>query len=550
MSKKAVQAVKQGDLKLHPKTFEKEWNRWLTNCRDWCISRQLVWGHQIPAYKINDKIWIAAKSCEEAERKFNDKFPGVSVEKIERDQDVLDTWFSSGLLPFSVFNWPETNEDFKKLFPLSLLETGHDILFFWVARMVMLSMELTGQVPFKEVLLHGIICDAYGRKMSKSLGNVIAPDQIIHGSTLAELQKETEASVALGILSKSELEKSLDGQKKMFPFGIKECGIDSLRFTLLSHNIKQHFISFDVTDTHTNRNFFNKIFQAIKFSNNLAEQQEIVIRDIKTLEGVELSEMDRWLLSRLGNTVGIVRQSMNNYRFHIATAALKSFLYENLCNVYLESAKALRLSKNNEKIATASKVSNVAISVAIDHLEPFTPFLASQLKNYLPMDCEISPENYIDEALEKKVEILLQICQSIREMKGECRITKRIPSEVQILIKSAEHESFLKSHAEVIKVLTFTDDLAMTTNSEIFEAEDFIALSTAGHLCSFGIRTLNKNSLKLENLVNQKKFVKLENELMNLMNAVNNDGYRQNASERVKQKHQDKVRFKQKLIKF
>lgn len=301
MSKKAVEVVARGELKITPQSFEKEWNRWLSNSRDWCISRQLWWGHQIPAYKIvttdGKETWIAAKSQEEAEMKFKENFSNAQF-TIERDSDVLDTWFSSGLLPFSAYNWPDTNDDFKKFFPLSLMETGHDILFFWVARMVMLSLELTGQLPFKEVLLHGIICDAYGRKMSKSLGNVVRPDNIINGASLGELQRETEAAAKQGILSQAELEKSLDGQKKMFPLGIKACGIDALRFTLLSQNIKQHFISFDATEGFTNMKFFNKIYNATKFVTSMAESSRISIKDIRSLDGLKLSEMDLWILSR------------------------------------------------------------------------------------------------------------------------------------------------------------------------------------------------------------------------------------------------------------
>lgn len=399
------------------------------------------------------------------------------------------------------------------------------------------------RVPFKEVLLHGIICDSYGRKMSKSLGNVIAPDQIINGATIEELQKETEASVKKGIISESELEKSLDGQRRMFPYGIKECGIDSLRFTLLSHNIKHHFISFDVTDAHTNRNFFNKIYQAVKFANILAEQQKVVIMDVKNLEGLEISEMDRWLLSRLGKTLEIVNQSMENYSFHSATTALKTFLYDNLCNVYLETTKMMRAKNDNAKIANSSKVLNFALAESVKYLEPFTPFLASELKLHLPMNCEVSLESYIDEVLEKRVQNVLEICESIREMKSECRITRKIPSEIQILIKSKSDKSFFESHAENIQALTQTDDLQLTTNAELFEAEEFIALSTAGPLCSFGIRTLDKNSEKIKNSLNQKKFMKLEKELINMMNAVNNDGYKLKASEKVQQKHKEKVNF-------
>lgn len=544
MSKKAVEVVKSGELKIHPQVFEKEWYRWLTNSRDWCISRQLWWGHQIPAYRVTtsdgNETWIAAKSEEEAEKKFKEKNPSAECVTIKRDQDVLDTWFSSGLLPFSVFNWPNTNDDFNKFFPLSLMETGHDILFFWVARMVMLSMELTGKLPFKEVLLHGIICDSYGRKMSKSLGNIILPDQVINGATPAQLQKETELSFKKGILNETELEKSLAGHRVMLPYGIKECGIDSLRFTLCSQNIKQHFITFDVVDCFTTKKFFNKIFNAVKFSCSLSEHSQIVVKDIKTLEGLKLSEMDRWLLSRLGKTVRTMKSSMDSYSFHLATAALKNFFYGNLCDVYLETSKQNRLQVN-EKSRNNSLVLNTCLAVGLDHLEIFAPFLANEIKPYTAVNCVINVEDYIDDELENQIENLLKICESIREVKGVCRITNKISSEVQILIKSPSDENFFNTHSESIRALTFTNNLSLTTNAEEFENEDFIGTSTAGHMCSFGIRRLDEQSGKVDSLINQKKFIKLEAQLMNLMRTANHESYQKNANEKVQKKHKERV---------
>ncbi|VEN44184.1 unnamed protein product, partial [Callosobruchus maculatus] len=214
-------------------------------CRDWCISRQLWWGHQIPAYSCHlldepdKKVWVAAED-ETAALEEGRAILGSGSQDIviERDEDVLDTWFSSALQPFSAFGWPKQSAALSKFYPLSVMETGHDILFFWVARMVMLGTNLTGQLPFKEILLHGIICDAHGRKMSKSLGNIIAPENVIEGISLKDLAAATKASYETGVLAKDELEKALQGQRKMFPDGIPECGADALRFTLLSHNIK------------------------------------------------------------------------------------------------------------------------------------------------------------------------------------------------------------------------------------------------------------------------------------------------------------------------
>lgn len=237
----AIEAVKNGSLKLIPENNEKIWFNWLENIRDWNISRQLWWGHQIPVYEASGgdkKIWVSAMDEEEAKTKARSLF-GVGVDiKVVPETDVLDTWFSSGIFPLFSLGWPKTDKEFENRFPFPLLETGNDILFFWVARMVMLSLMLTGRLPFEKVVLHGVVCDARGRKMSKSLGNVVAPEDVIFGATVAELAENVVEGYKKGLLSDDEVRASLAGQKKLFPNGIPECGVDALRFTLCSQAIQ------------------------------------------------------------------------------------------------------------------------------------------------------------------------------------------------------------------------------------------------------------------------------------------------------------------------
>lgn len=427
MAARAVNAVKSGELKIIPQNFENEWFRWLENCRDWCISRQLWWGHQIPAYKVKSEdgrdFWVAARNLEEAKKKAEDKLK-ISNFSITQDQDVLDTWFSSGILPFSVFNWPENSQDLKKYFPLDLMETGHDILFFWVARMVMLSQELTGKLPFKEILLHGIICDAHGRKMSKSLGNVIVPEQVINGISLQNLQKETENSHKRGILSQSEMKISMEGQSKMFPNGIPECGTDALRFTLCSSNIKNHFITFDVQECYTNKLFFNKIWQATKYTIQSADSLNIKLKDANSLQGFELSDMDRWILCKLRDTSKTVENSLRDYNFHLATQSLKTFFYNNFCDVYLETTKKNILLKNRQGLGHCNVLA-ICLAKGLDLMECFTPFLSQQLQKHLPPNFEISLGEFEVVDLQKNVEEMLEICASIRQLKNEINITRK-----------------------------------------------------------------------------------------------------------------------------
>ncbi|KAG2468866.1 SYVC ligase, partial [Polypterus senegalus] len=276
MGRQAAEAVRSGELKIIPEAHLKTWFNWMDNIRDWCISRQLWWGHRIPAYfvTVNDpsvppgedtdgKYWVSGRSENEALQKASRVF-GVSEVKISlrRDEDVLDTWFSSGLFPFSIFGWPNQNEDLQVFYPGTLLETGHDILFFWVARMVMLGLKLTGKLPFKEVYLHAVVRDAHGRKMSKSLGNVIDPLDVITGISLEGLH----AQLADSNLDQAETERAKQGQKSDYPNGIPECGTDALRFALCAYTSQGRDINLDVNRILGYRHFCNKLWNATKFA--------------------------------------------------------------------------------------------------------------------------------------------------------------------------------------------------------------------------------------------------------------------------------------------
>lgn len=240
LADEAVKAVKDGRIKIRPEKAEKSYFKWLEGINDWCLSRQLWWGHQAPAYFIeiegspgddsDGERWVTGRTEEAAFEKAKAKFPGKSI-TLRRDEDVLDTWFSSGLWPFSTLGWPQETHDMKTLYPTSVLETGWDILFFWVARMIMLGLKLTGEVPFREVYCHSLVRDSEGRKMSKSLGNVIDPLDVMEGIELNALH----AKLKVGNLDPKELATATRFQNTSFPDGIPECGADALRFSLLSY---------------------------------------------------------------------------------------------------------------------------------------------------------------------------------------------------------------------------------------------------------------------------------------------------------------------------
>ncbi|KAF2417220.1 valyl-tRNA synthetase-like protein [Tothia fuscella] len=440
MAEQALAAVDDGRIKIRPETADRSYHRWLEGINDWCLSRQLWWGHQIPAYFIqmegeagdeaNDASWVTAHTKEEAQKKAEAKFPGKKI-TLTRDPDVLDTWFSSGLWPFSTLGWPKKTLDLDNLFPTSVLETGWDILFFWVARMIMLSLKLTGEVPFKEVYCHSLVRDSEGRKMSKSLGNVIDPIDVMEGITLDKLNDKLHA----GNLDPKELVTATKYQKTAFPQGIPECGSDALRFSLIQYTTGGGDIAFDVKVMHGYRRFCNKIYQATKYVLGSFEKYDanFVPQDAAKKTGKE-SLPERWILSRFNNAVAGVNEALTDREFSRSTQILYNYFYDELCDVYIENSKAIISDGTDEERRSAVETLYTCLEGALRLIHPFMPFLSEELWQRLPKrpgdktpSITIAAYPKFDNELqdresEEAYELILECSKGVRSLIAEYKI--------------------------------------------------------------------------------------------------------------------------------
>jgi valyl-tRNA synthetase len=537
MARKAIEVVQNGELKIIPKFHEKTWFNWLENIRDWCISRQLWWGHRIPAYTATvkdapseggiEEEWIVARTEEEALEKASKKY-GAPKDKITltQDEDVLDTWFSSALFPFSIFGWPDKTEDLQFFYPGNLLETGHDILFFWVARMVFFGQRLMGSLPFTEVYLHALVRDAHGRKMSKSLGNVIDPLDVVYGITLEglyDMLKETN-------LDPKEVEKAKAGQRTDYPNGIPECGTDALRFALCAYTAQGRDINLDVKRIVGYRNFCNKIWNAMKFSLKALGEgyQPLPVQEVSGKE----STVDRWILSRCSYAVEKMNTGFEEYDFNGVTTAIFNFWLYDFCDVYLESVKPVIYGEDKEQLKVVQNVLYICLDNALRLLSPFMPYITEELFQRLPrrpgdrtesINVAAYPEmlSWRDEGVEERMKVIQDVVHIIRSTK-QLYLTAKAKPEVFVSCQTPDVEQLLKEFENNIATLGGCQKLDIGTNVPHPEG---CTMQTLGNKCQVyvllkGLVDVPKEIVRLE-----EKLQKLQEQIGKLVEKMSIDGY-------------------------
>ncbi|SFL68045.1 valine--tRNA ligase [Pelosinus propionicus] len=488
LAEPAIEAVTTGAIQFVPERFTKTYINWMENIRDWCISRQLWWGHRIPAWYCECGETIVAREAVTA-------CPKCGSHRIEQDEDVLDTWFSSGLWPFSTMGWPEDTEELEQFYPTSVLVTGYDIIFFWVARMIMMGLEFKKEIPFKHVFIHGLVRDSQGRKMSKSLGNGIDPLEVIDKN-----------------------------------------GADTLRFTLVTGNTPGNDMRFYWERVESSRNFANKLWNASRFVlmnlEDVATVEQLASYGTAAKEKEYFTLADKWILSRYAKTVNEVTRNLERFELGEAARLLYEFIWNEYCDWYIEMAKARLYNKEAvEARNTAQYVLWYVLENTLKLLHPFMPFITESIWQHLPHNGQSimvadwpidSSAALINEDIEQQMVTMMETIKSIRNMRAEVNVPPGKKSEVILQITASEFQQVFASNLQYIKTLASAESVQLLGTYEA-KPENAMTAVVSGveiYLPLKGLIDIEKESLRLN-----KELTTLGKEIARIDGKLSNEGF-------------------------
>ncbi len=519
LAEPAIKAVENGKIKFVPENWSKTYFEWMRNIQDWCISRQLWWGHQIPAwYDDNGNVYVG--ESEDAIRKQHRLSPNT---KLVQDEDVLDTWFSSALWPFSTLDWPEQTEELKNFYPTSVLVTGFDIIFFWVARMIMMGIKFTGEVPFHEVYVHGLVRDAEGQKMSKSKGNILDPLDLIDGIDLESLVKKRTS----GMMQPHLAEKIEKATRKHFPEGIAAYGTDSLRMTFASLATQGRDIRFDVGRIGGYRNFCNKLWNATRFIMMNIDSQSLDINQ----GDHEFGLAERWINTRFRQAIIAVDTAINTYRFDLAAQALHEFTWDEYCDWYLELSKTTLNdpdASEAQKRGTLFTLINV-LEILLRLMHPFIPFITEEIWQRIapiinkqgntimlqpyPALAEVNE----DEKAFNEISLLKNfLSNGVRKIRAERDIAPGKPLKVLVTDGDKTEINILRVNANLIKSLSNTEPVFDNSATPVETATGIVStIKFAVDLSELIDPKVELEKLEKDKTKSEKELEKLENELSN-----------------------------------
>ncbi|MFT5335392.1 MAG: valyl-tRNA synthetase, partial [Halioglobus sp.] len=540
LAQPAISAVEDGDIQFVPKQWENTYFAWMRDIQDWCISRQLWWGHRIPAwYDERGEVYVGeTEAAVRAEHSLDDSVT------LRQDEDVLDTWFSSALWTFSTLGWPEETEDLKTFHPSTVLVTGFDIIFFWVARMIMMTLHFRKEVPFHTVYVHGLVRDAEGQKMSKSKGNVIDPIDLIDGIELPELVAKRTAGMMQPKLAKKVEKATL----KQFPDGINSYGTDALRFTYYSLASTGRDIKFDIGRIEGYKNFCNKIWNATRYVLMNCEDKDC---GTDSTAEVELSLADRWIISKLQETEAEVTRAVANYRFDHASQALYEFIWNEYCDWYLELSKPVLWDENASALTQRGtrRTLIIVLEACMRLLHPFMPFITEEIwqtvgplagktgDTVMLQPYPVSDDKAIDSAANADIEWLKGVIVGIRNIRGEMNISPAVT--LTVLFKNGddqdrsrlnENRQFLEKLAKLEKIQWLTDDDEVPVSATALVGNLEILVPMAG---------LIDKDAELARLA--KELDKKEKEVSRLNGKLSNASFVSKAPAEVVAKEQEKL---------